>query len=112
MADDFPVGDFTPGTKERPERWRWVDLGPAPCGWVRARAYCRLVLVCQEDVPEGARSAPGSTGSPVGLLCNVRTSTETVHVMSLRFSPGLGLEITILMTQVCISFDCHTWEGQ
>lgn len=54
VADDFPVGDFTPGTKEGPEGWKWVELGPAPCGCLGARAYCLIVLVCPADAPRGA----------------------------------------------------------
>lgn len=54
MADDFPVGDFTLGTKEGPDGWRRVELGPALCGFLGARAYCRIVLVCPADAPRGA----------------------------------------------------------
>lgn len=60
MADNFPVRDFTPGTKEGPELWRWVEVGPAPCVCFGAKAYCGIVLVCRADVPRGSlNSLPG-----------------------------------------------------
>lgn len=59
MADDFPVGDFTPGTKERPERWRWVELGPAACGCLRARAVVVLCWSARKMCPR-VRQRPGT----------------------------------------------------
>lgn len=43
VADNFPVGDFTPGTKEGPELWRWVEWGRHH---VSALGPKRIVALC------------------------------------------------------------------